>query len=313
MKISIIMSTYNGETYIQEQLESIVSQTVLPDEVIISDDCSSDTTVFIIKKFIKNNKLNNWKLYVNEANLGWKKNFMNLLSQAQGEYIFLCDQDDIWNKSKLSNMVNIMDKKKEILLLASDYYPLYQTADAEKISKKILKTMKSDGTVEKYPFSADFLSVLRPGCTYCIRRNLINISFKYFDDISAHDALLWRVSNLYDGLYIYHTPMIEFRRHGNNSTPKKNEDIQSKKNEMLTKKQIIDIVRYMLSEPEQPLDAIENKKLILSGNKRFYELRYILFDEKKLFIWFKLAFFYRKYYFSNRQLFHDLQILLKFF
>lgn len=103
-KISVVMATYNGEKYILEQLDSLRDQTYVPDEVIICDDCSTDNTLALLKKYIKNNNMKNWKVEQNINNIGWKKTFWNLLQQAKNEFIFLSDQDDIWDSNKLMFM-----------------------------------------------------------------------------------------------------------------------------------------------------------------------------------------------------------------
>lgn len=97
-KISVALATYNGEKYIEKQLDSIRNQTIKPDEVVIVDDKSSDRTVALINEFIAVNNLVNWKLFVNEKNVGYRKNFYNALKKVTGEVIFLSDQDDEWHK-----------------------------------------------------------------------------------------------------------------------------------------------------------------------------------------------------------------------
>lgn len=74
MKISVLMSTYNGEKYIEEQMDSLVNQTRAIDEIIMIDDCSTDGTVEIIRDYISKHCLGKrCKLYVNECNKGWRK------------------------------------------------------------------------------------------------------------------------------------------------------------------------------------------------------------------------------------------------
>lgn len=89
LNTSVIMTTYNGEKYIFEQLESIRGQTLCVDEVLIFDDGSTDRTLQIIKNYIQSNSLNNWAVKVNDRNLGWKANFMLGSQNATGRYIFL--------------------------------------------------------------------------------------------------------------------------------------------------------------------------------------------------------------------------------
>ena len=91
--ISIAIATYNGEKYLEEQLDSIYAQTYKNIEVIVTDDCSSDKTVEILKKYYKSHGL---KYVINETNLGFVKNFEKAISLCRGDYIALSDQDDIW-------------------------------------------------------------------------------------------------------------------------------------------------------------------------------------------------------------------------
>ena len=109
MKTSVALACYNGERYILEQLESITKQTVLPDEVVISDDGSIDRTISIVRDFIKTaNPCIHFKIYENQGNTGPIENFENAIKHASNELVFLCDQDDIWVNTKLETMINIM-------------------------------------------------------------------------------------------------------------------------------------------------------------------------------------------------------------
>ena len=103
--ISVAMATYNGEVYLRKQLDSILHQSLPVDEIIICDDQSSDGTVDIIQEYIK--QYPHIHLYKNEQNLGYKRNFKKALSLCSKEYIFLCDQDDIWDSDKVKEMVEI--------------------------------------------------------------------------------------------------------------------------------------------------------------------------------------------------------------
>jgi len=101
MKISIALCTYNGAKYLTEQLESLKNQTVKADEIIVCDDCSKDNTIEILKKY---KDVLNIKIFINEVNLGVTKNFEKAISLCSGDIIFLCDQDDIWEKNKIEKM-----------------------------------------------------------------------------------------------------------------------------------------------------------------------------------------------------------------
>ena len=122
-KVAVIMSTYNGEAFVAEQLESIINQTYKNIEIVIRDDGSSDNTVGIIKEYQK--KYNNIKLYEGK-NVGFVKSFFELLSLAKADYYSYADQDDVWidNKIELAvNSLNELDASKPNMVFGnSDYY-----------------------------------------------------------------------------------------------------------------------------------------------------------------------------------------------
>lgn len=148
--------------------------------------------------------------------MGWEKNFIELLQQAKGDYIFPCDQDDIWNIDKLEKMIRIMEKNQEICVLASNYAPFYMEncIDKPRNQDKLGET----GEVEKRVFDHKFLYVHRPGCVYCVRKDFVKKIIPFWFPKCPHDALLWCFSLLEDGLYIYQKPTIKFRRHSNNAS-----------------------------------------------------------------------------------------------
>lgn len=110
--ISLVMATYNGAKYIREQLDSILNQTVVPDEIIVVDDCSTDNTISVLSEY---KDKGNIKIFVNEKNKGVNANFEYAISLAQGDYICISDQDDVWFPNKievsLSKIKEIEDGK----------------------------------------------------------------------------------------------------------------------------------------------------------------------------------------------------------
>lgn len=110
MTVSIALCTYNGEKFLQDQLESYTHQTKLPDELIICDDQSTDNTVKIIESF-QDSAPFNVRLYVNPSRLGSTKNFEHAISQCTGDIIFLSDQDDWWYQQKIRTVVERLGEK----------------------------------------------------------------------------------------------------------------------------------------------------------------------------------------------------------
>ena len=103
-KIDILMATYNGEKYLEEQIESILNQTYSNFRLIISDDCSTDRTCAILKEYAQ--KDNRIELYFQEKNLGYVKNFEFLLGKVESELYMLSDQDDYWFPEKVEKTYN---------------------------------------------------------------------------------------------------------------------------------------------------------------------------------------------------------------
>lgn len=103
--ISVVMATYNGEKFIEEQLQSIYYQTLKPDEVLIFDDRSTDNTVSYVNCFIESHELqDSWTITVNDQNKGFFRNFMDGAFSAHGDTIYFSDQDDIWDLHKIEKL-----------------------------------------------------------------------------------------------------------------------------------------------------------------------------------------------------------------
>ena len=144
MKISIALCTYNGSKYLIDQLESLKNQTLKADELIVCDDCSTDDTIEILKKY---KDILNIKLFINDSNLGVTKNFEKAISLCSGDIIFLCDQDDIWESKKIEKMSKIFDDKNIGVVLCNGMvidqndkqiknYTLWNSFGIDKIDRK---------------------------------------------------------------------------------------------------------------------------------------------------------------------------------
>lgn len=101
LSISVAMCTYNGSAFLQEQLDSIAAQTRLPDELVICDDGSSDSTVDIVERFAHGVSFR-VQLFRNPQNLGSTRNFEQAMRLCTGDLIALSDQDDVWMPEKLA-------------------------------------------------------------------------------------------------------------------------------------------------------------------------------------------------------------------
>lgn len=181
MKYSIVMTTYNGEKYLKEQLDSILNQTYSDFELIVQDDGSSDKTDEIMFDYQK--KDNRIHFFKNEKNLGYAKNFLNTLEKTNGEYIFFADQDDIWKENKINDFDAVLSDNKKIDLLISQFknFPIEDKNTF----------MYRNGFVEKLDFDTILLHCSFPGMTMCLSSRIKDKLSNFLNsDVIAHDWLI---------------------------------------------------------------------------------------------------------------------------
>lgn len=118
VQVSVVIPTFNGVRFITELLHSIASQTCLPDEVILSDDCSTDKTLEEIERFSRDAKFH--VKILTHGRLGITKNYLNALSHSTGKIIFFADQDDVWEPSRIERYVEEFRRHPEASVVGSD-------------------------------------------------------------------------------------------------------------------------------------------------------------------------------------------------
>ena len=252
MKISIIISTYNGEKYIAEQLESLRCQTRQPDEVIIRDDCSTDATVSIIQDYISHHKLYTWSFSVNERNCGWKRNFYNLMHEASGDLIFPCDQDDVWFLDKIDNMAQIMENNLNIMVLEGQPKKWVMPDNKEKgikgwvvnildLISEVKERSKNTGRIEKISFGKSFMRAW-PGCALCIRKDLYNSIKDRWIEVIPHDAFVSLFAKMNNAYYRYDKEVIQWRKHISSTTRNVEKSSKNRISEIERDKEIIQLI-----------------------------------------------------------------------
>ncbi|MES1192556.1 MAG: glycosyltransferase family 2 protein [Steroidobacter sp.] len=206
MKISIAMATYNGADYIREQLESFVAQDRKPDELIVSDDGSLDSTKEIVEEF---SSVAPFPVFFsqNKERLGYAGNFSQALMSVTGDIVFLSDQDDVWFPNKLSMIEKIFEENSGLMLIMND---------AELVDGKLV----TSGLTKLGQIRAAGLSELSfvMGCCIAIRRELLRLLVPIPKDRRSHDE--WLVQFAY-GLEVSKiVPIVlqYYRRHGHNES-----------------------------------------------------------------------------------------------
>ena len=208
--ISVCIATHNGAHYIKEQIESILCQLGSTDEIIISDDGSTDKTIDILLAFKdKRIKIHHFKQLVKSKHSHTYvcKNFENALKYAKGEYIFLADQDDWWMPDKVERCVDAL--KVNILVV-------HQAEFCDSDLNFMTQLMYKDRFVFK-----NYLSIKRGkyyGCTLAFRRELLNIILPFPKKLMLHDHWIGCLAELKGCVYYERVPLIKYRLHGDNTS-----------------------------------------------------------------------------------------------
>lgn len=295
---SVAMTTYNAKKNLVTQLDSLRCQTCMIDEVLICDDGSIDGTQDIIKKYIANYGLKNWKFHQNKKNLGWKKNFMQCVEMTKGEICFLCDQDDIWHLDKIEKMYICMKNNAYIDVLASKYTSFFPNGFKDE------KPENLNGMISKKEITCDFLKMDYPGCTYCIRRSFFDEISGYWKKDVPHDAFFWRMSLIKGSLYRFNESLIDYRIHSDSTFALENKDRRKRKTRIEWIQYAIMTIEYLENYIKPEFDEYEKKNMILSDAKKWLNLRCKFLEHRNGIMGIKVL-RYIKYYQSFKQYLGD--------
>ncbi len=223
MNISIAVCTYNGERYIKEQIDSLIKQSMPPDEIVVCDDASTDGTVDIVDSL-----LSAWggryKIIRNEKNIGYIKNFEKAIKACDGEYIFLCDQDDVWSLDKILKVMRVFRKYPDTGMVFHDAYLV--DANLDSLGRTFWEQSKFFDDNPKKHIIYDNGNVVQ-GAASAIRREIFERSYPFPKD-EYHDKWLAITAILTSKLRPLNEPLILYRQHGYNALgafgkPKKEE------------------------------------------------------------------------------------------
>lgn len=210
------MATYNGSKYLVEQLDSILSQTLLPAEIIVCDDQSTDNTSAILENYQSKGLL---KYYINEKRLGFIGNFKKAVSLCNPEnYIALSDQDDIWLSSKLSmtaQFIKNIDETNTPALVYSDLILVDQ--DKNLINPSFRAELGQGGY--NYCLETLFFGCFVNGCTMLMNPAMRSY-FSTIPDQGAlnHDTWMSMIAYTFGRAAILPAPQVYYRSHANNAT-----------------------------------------------------------------------------------------------
>lgn len=194
------------------------------DEIVICDDNSRDNTVQIIKDIQKEYKNIDIRLIQNNNNLGYKLNFKRALSFCDADFIFLCDQDDIWLENKVEVMTQIMNEDKNIKVLASTYdlidennNPIHIDINPKFSNKNMYKCKVKPNALVKVPFERLIVENSFQGCALCLRKQVNEKFQRCFSDDFHHDWLINILASEQNGMYFLNIPLFKYRIHSKNT------------------------------------------------------------------------------------------------
>ncbi len=211
MKISVCIATFNGAEYIRAQLDSILPQLSPDDEVIISDDSSTDNTISIVRSF-NDGRI---RIYENNKFKSPVFNFENAIKFSSGEYIFLSDQDDIWTNDKVKVMMMELDRYE---LVVSDCF--ITDKDLNIILPSMFGINKSGSGIIRNSIKNAYL-----GCCMAFNRKILDKCLPFPKDIPMHDIWIGMVADAFYRTSFIHEKLVYYRRHGGNSVQWKNKPV----------------------------------------------------------------------------------------
>lgn len=206
LQISVCMATYNGELYISDQISSILNQLSLHDELIISDDFSTDQTLNIIKSF-NDQRI---KIVFNKMDVGYAGNFENAINNASGDLIFLSDQDDVWVEDRVKKMTHLLISSN-LVVCNADY--------VDKNLQSLNQTLFSLRGGKK-GFGNNLYKLRYLGACMAFRRDIFPklLPFPKNKVLCPHDMWIALICEFYYKVEITSESLILYRRHGSTTS-----------------------------------------------------------------------------------------------
>lgn len=295
---AVLITTYNGEKYIREQISSIINQSKKPDKIYIFDDGSSDETNSIVDNMLSDTSIPFFH-QINEQRIGWKKNFYNGMCMVKEDYLFFCDQDDIWETNKIQMMSNILESNKNIGVLSSNYKLLLcDNCTTEKIAEA--KRLNYNGELVKLNKTKKNYYIRQPGCTLCCSRSIILQAIPHWNEDLPYDAMVWKIGLFTNSLYSLNVPLIQWRRHSSNATRKSKESREHR----------IQMAYSDFRFIESYTSSVCQRDVFLEEVKIFSKERYFMLTKRNVFKWFNLFVKYSEFYVSKKSCLGDLYFLL---
>lgn len=211
-KVSIALCTYNGERFLQEQLDSIAAQIRLPDEVVVGDDGSTDSTLAILERW-KAEMPFQVKILRNPENLGYSRNFENVVKHTSGDILFFCDQDDVWWPHKIKKVLEIFEQNPDTGVVFHNHQVI--DADGNDLGLDELKIRWISNITLSLRFfcPVDKEHPIVSGCCCAVRTKLLHQMIPFF---TAHDLTVYALGRALSHVVTLPEALMNFRYHSKN-------------------------------------------------------------------------------------------------
>tara|TARA_Y100000389_G_C17419930_1_gene496098 strand:+ start:158 stop:1126 length:969 start_codon:yes stop_codon:yes gene_type:complete len=263
--ISVVIPVYNGENHIEVQLRSILNQTLLPNDIIICDDCSTDKTVDVINNIINESPINKRmiKIFKNSKRLGMDLNFEKAISLCDSDYIFLSDADDYWFKNKISYMYNKIHNTNNLIALNNCRF-----ADEKLIS---YKTKKIEQIEKIFLSSENFI----PGCCVVFKKVLKDLYLPLPSHNQSYDGWLNFVSSKVSNRLLTKKVFQLYRRHSSNNSLAIFNRVDNLNILKILKIRLIIFIKTIFSRKKSLDKSIKNYKELLTRIKSLQKFKEI--------------------------------------
>lgn len=253
LKLSVVLCTFNGTAYLREQLGSLLAQTHLPDEVVVSDDASTDDTQSLLRTFADQCAARGveCRLILRVANVGFVRNFSESLREASGDVVFLCDQDDVWRSDKLAVMGQRFADDFELTMLCTDAH-LVDAAGIRKGTTLFEALELSDAERQLVRAGQAFDVLLRrsmaTGATVALRRDAAVAALPVGEGW-IHDEWLAVLLASTGKLGMVEDQLIDYRQHGGNQVGMRKRTLRDKWQDLVRPRsaQLADEVTRLIS------------------------------------------------------------------
>lgn len=210
------MCTYNGESFLPEQLQSIAAQTRLPDELVICDDRSSDGTAGILNSFSAAVPFA-VAVSINEKNMGTTKNFEQAIRLCSGDIIALCDQDDVWLPNKLAEIESIFESRSQTGLVFSDAQVIDKNSAV--LAQRLWELANFNAVSQKKSANGGTFEVLMhcnvvTGATIAFRSKFRDLVLPIRSNrLMIHDSWIAALISAVADVVAIEVPLIQYRLH----------------------------------------------------------------------------------------------------